>query len=411
MEAIIERCCGLDVHPATVVACVLIGSADQRAKKQVRTFGTTTRELMDLGAWLREQGCTHVAMEGTGVYWKPVHIVLDDGTLSLVVGNARHIKKVPGRKTDVLDSEWIAQLLRHGLIKSSFVPPKPIQQLRDLVRYRKKLVQTRTTERNRAQKLLESANIKLASVLSDVFGTSGMAMLRALLEGDQTPAQIAQCARGRARGKLVELEAALEGRFEEHHRFILRLQLSRLERVEADIDMLDSRIEAQLAPWKEQRALLQTIPGVSRVASAQIVAEIGVDMSAFEDEAHLASWAGVCPGSHESAGKNKSGRLRKGNRHLTSALVEAAQAAARSTRTYLRDKFHKLRVRRGHKRAVIAIAHKILIAAYRILRDMLPYRELGDGYLDSRSQRTVVGSLVHRLKRMGYDVALTKPAT
>jgi transposase len=411
MEAIIERCCGLDVHQATVVACVIVGSADRRAQKQVRTFGTTTRELLELGTWLREQGCTHAAMEGTGVYWKPVHAVLDDGALSLVVANARHIKKVPGRKTDVLDSEWIAQLLRHGLIKSSFVPPKPIQQLRDLVRYRKKLVQTRSTERNRAQKLLESANIKLASVLSDVFGTSGMEMLRALLEGVQTPAQIAQCARGRARSKLEALEAALEGRFEEHHRFVLRLQLGRLERVDADIETLDARIEAQLATWKEQRALLQTIPGVSRVASAQIVAEIGVDMSAFDDAAHLASWAGICPGSHESAGKNRSGKLRKGNRHLTVALVEAAQAAARSTRTYLRDKFHKLRVRRGYKRAVIAIAHKILIAAYRILRDMVPYRELGEGYLDSRSQRTVVGSLVHRLKRMGYEVALTKPAT
>ena len=411
MEAIIERCAGLDVHQATVVACVLVGSAHQRVKKQVRTFGTTTRELMGLGAWLREHGCTHVAMEGTGVYWKPVHVVLDDGTLSLVVGNARHIKKVPGRKTDVLDSEWIAQLLRHGLIKSSFVPPKPIQQLRDLVRYRKKLVQSRTTERNRAQKLLESANIKLASVLSDVFGTSGIAMLRALLEGDQTPAQIAQCARGRARSKLAELEAALEGRFDEHHRFILRLQLDRLDRVEADITALDARIDAQLAPWQKQRELLRSIPGVDRAASAQIIAEIGVDMSAFDDAHHLASWGGVCPGSHESAGKNKSGKLRKGNRHLTSALVEAAQAAARSTRTYLRDKFHKIRVRRGYKRAVIAIAHKILIAAYRILRDMVPYRELGDGYLDSRSQRTVVGSLVHRLKRLGYDVALTKPAT
>lgn len=409
MEAIVERACGLDVHQASVVACVLLGRANERPKKQVRTFGTTTRELLELTAWLRECGCTQVGMEGTGVYWKPVYAVLEDGPWSIVVGNARHIKKVPGRKTDVLDSEWIADLLRHGLIKSSFVPPKPIAQLRDLVRYRKKLVQSRSAERNRVQGLLEQANIKLASVLSDVFGVSGMAMLRALLDGERSPRELAELAKGAARTKRDALVDALEGRIEEHHRFLLRMQLDRLEQVDRDIDALDARIEAQLAPLREERALLRTIPGVKDIASAQIIAELGTDMSVFQSDAHAASWAGVCPGNHESAGKRKSGTPRKGNVHLTVALVEAAQSAIK-VKGYLRDKFHKLKVRRGYKRAIFAIAHKILIAAYRILRDRVPFRDLGETYLDSRDERVVVRSLVGRLERLGYAVELAKTA-
>ena len=299
MEPIIERCCGLDVHQASVVACMLIGTPDRKPKKEVRTFGTKTRELMELRDWLRENDCSHVGMEATGVYWKPVHAVIEDD-FEVVVGNAHHIKNVPGHKTDVKDSEWIADLLRHGLIAKSFVPPKPIRELRDLLRYRRKLVENRSAERNRLQKLLETANIKLASVASDVFGVSGMAMLKALVRGDATPAEMAQLAKKRLRQKLGELELALEGKLEEHHRFILQMQLARLEQLDEHVGKLDARIDAQLAPYQEQRERLAHIPGVDRVLGAVIIAELGVDMSVFKSPSHLAAWAGVCPGNNET---------------------------------------------------------------------------------------------------------------
>lgn len=403
MEVVLDSCCGLDVHQATVVACVLVGSS-----KHVRTFATTTRALLELGEWLVELGCKQVAMEGTGVYWKPVYAVLEGHGFALIVANARHIKKVPGRKTDVSDAEWIAKLLRHGLLKSSFVPPRPIAQLRDLTRYRKKLVQARTAERNRTQRLLETANIKLATVLSDVFGKSGMDMLRALLDGTKLPTEMAQLARGKARAKLADLEIALEGRFDEHHRFLLGLQVRRLDAVEADIAAVDERIDAQLATMVTERARLQTIPGVDRVTSAELLAELGPDMSVFDGAPQLASWAGVCPGSCESAGKNKTGKLRKGNRHLTTALVEAAQAAVKKKHSYLRAKFHRLKARRGYKRALIAIAHKILLAAFHILRDGLDYKDLGPAYLDQLTEKRTVRGLVGRLERLGYAVTFEK---
>lgn len=402
MDLVLERCCGLDVHQATVVACALVGNT-----KYVRTFGTTTRELLELTDWLKELDCQQVAMEGTGVYWKPVYAVLEGCGFGLVVANARHIKKVPGRKTDVSDAEWIAKLLQHGLLRSSFVPPKSILELRDLTRYRRKLVQSRTAERNRTQKLLESANIKLATVLSDVFGKSGMAMLRALLDG-KPAGEIAQLARGRARAKLKELEVALEGRFNEHHRFMLELQLTRLEQVDKDIASVEERVEDRLGAYSAERTRLQTIPGIRRVNSAEMLAEIGADMSAFGSAAQLASWAGVCPGSCESAGKNKSGKLRKGNLHLTSALVEAAQAAVGKKNSYLQAKFHRLKARRGYKRALMAIAHKILVAAFHILRDGVDYRDLGPAYLDEVNERRTVKGLVARLERLGYAVDLAK---
>jgi transposase len=295
------------------------------------------------------------------------------------------------------------------LLKSSFVPPKPIAQLRDLTRYRKKLVQARTAERNRTQRLLETANIKLATVLSDVFGKSGMQMLRALLEGKMSSTEIAQLACGKARSKLVELETALEGRFDEHHRFLLDLQLKRLEAVDQDIAVVDTRIDAQFATMAQERARLQTIPGVDRVASAQLLGELGLDMSVFDGAPQLASWAGVCPGSCESAGKNKTGKLRKGNIHLTTALVEAAQAAVRKKNSYLRAKFHRLKARRGYKRAIVAIAHKILLATFHILRDAVDYKDLGPTYLDELNEKRTVRGLVGRLQHLGYVVALEKP--
>jgi transposase len=409
MDAIVERCCGLDVHQATVVACLLVGGAHQRPRKEVRSFGTKTRELMELRDWLRENGCTRIGMEATGVYWKPVHAVLEDD-FELVVGNAHHIKNVPGRKTDVKDSEWIANLLRHGLIAKSFVPPKPIRELRDLLRYRRKLVENRSAERNRLLKLLETANIKLASVASDVFGVSGMAMLKALVRGEATPKEMAQAAKGLLRKKLAELELALEGRVEEHHRFVLEMQLSRLEQLDEHVAKLDARIDAKLEPYREQHRRLTGIPGIDRVVAAVLIAELGVDMSVFKSAKHLAAWAGVCPGNNESAGKRKRQDARKGNVHLMTALVEAAHNAARKKGSYLKDKFFRIKARRGHLRAAFAIGHKILKAVYVMLSTGVEYQDLGEAYLDKVDAQRVKANLVRRLERLGFEVTITKCA-
>ena len=340
MQTLVERGCGLDVHQATVVACLLIVRKDGRVQKQLRTFGTTTRELLSLREWLLSEGCTQVALESTGVYWKPVYAILE-GAFQIVVANAQHVKKVPGRKTDVKDAEWIADLLCHGLLRSSFVPPQPIRELRDLTRYRRKLVESRSAERNRLLKVLETANIKLASVATDVFVTSGRLMLRALIEGKATPQEMADLAKKKLRSKIPQLELALEGKLEEHHRFLLKLQLDRLESVESDLAALEQRIQEKLQPYAAQLALLQQIPGVERTLAAVIIAELGVDMTVFQSVSQLASWAGVCPGNNESAGKRKSSRIPKGNVYLKTALVEAANSAARAKGTYLRDKFYR----------------------------------------------------------------------
>lgn len=406
MQTLVERGCGLDVHQATVVACLLVVQKDGRVQKQMRTFGTTTRELVGLRDWLCAEGCTHLAMESTGVYWKPVYAVLQ-GELEIVVANAQHVKKVPGRKTDVKDAEWLADLLCHGLLRPSFVPPQPIRELRDLTRYRRKLVQSQAAERNRLLKLLESANIKLASVATDVFGVSGRLMLRALIEGQASPKEMAQLAKNKLRNKIPELELALEGRIEEHHRFLLKLQLHRLQSVEKDIEVLQQRIQQKLQPYTAQLALLDQIPGVDWTLAALIIAELGVDMSVFENVSQLASWAGVCPGNNQSAGKRKSSRIPKGNVYLKTALVEAAHSAAKTKGTYLRDKFYRLKARRGYKRAAVAIAHKILLAIYHMLSQQVSYNDLGDLYLDKLNKHHLTRNLVHRLERLGYAVTLT----
>src|SRR5215203_4611755 len=304
MEALLERCAGLDVHQASVVCCVLIGAPGRRPQKLLRRFGTTTRELKALRAWLAEHDVTHVGMESTGVYWKPVYAVLE-GSFDLAVGNAHHIKNVPGRKTDVKDAEWIAQLVRHGLVAKSFVPPPAIRDLRELLRHRRALIETRTAARNRVLKLLEGANVKLSGVASDVFGVSGWAMLEALAAGTSAPAEMAGLARGRMRRKAAELEAALEGRVREHQRFLLGMQLRGLEAIERDLEALDARIEAQLEPFRAQHRLLMQIPGVDRLTAAVILAEIGTDMDSFATAQRLAAWAGLAPGNYESAGKPK----------------------------------------------------------------------------------------------------------
>jgi transposase len=406
MQVLVERGCGLDVHQATVVACLLKVEKDGRVHKHMRSFGTTTRELMCLREWLISEGCTHLGMESTGVYWKPVYAVLE-GALEIVVANAQHVKKVPGRKTDVKDAEWLADLLCHGLLRPSFVPPKPIRELRDLTRYRSKLVQSQAAERNRLLKLLETANVKLSSVATDVFGVSGRLMLRALIEGKTSPREMAELAKKKLRSKIPQLEMALEGRIEEHHRFLLKLQLDRLEAVEKDLEILEQRIQHKLEPYAPQLALLDEIPGVDWTLSAVIIAELGVDMSVFENVSQLTSWAGVCPGNNESAGKRKSSRIPKGNVYLKTALVEAANCAAKTKGTYLRDKFYRLKARRGYKRAAVAIAHKILVAIYHMLSQQVSYNDLGDLYLDNINKKHLTRNLVHRLERLGYAVTLT----
>jgi transposase len=409
MEAIIERVAGLDVHQATVVACVIVGSANTRPRKVVRTFRTFTADLLALSDWLLSEGVTHVGMEGTGVYWKPVYTVLE-GNFHLIVGNAQHIKNVPGRKTDVKDSEWLADLVRHGLIAASFVPPKPIRELRDLVRYRRKLVEARSAERNRLLKLLESAGIKLSSVATNAFGVSGMAMLRALIDGQLSPAEMARLAKGKLRAKIESLQLALQGQVAEHHRAVLRLQLQRLEHTDADLQQLDALIEERLVPYADAVSALRTLPGVERVVAATIVAELGTDMTVFHSPQHLASWAGLCPGNFESAGKRSSSRTLAGNIGLKTALVEAANAAVKKRDTYLKDKFGKLRARRGHKRAIIAIAHKLLIAAFHILSTGQPYQDLGGTYLDLRNAKRTRNHLIRRLEHLGYTVELRPTA-
>jgi transposase len=405
MDVIVERCAGLDVHQASVVACVLIGQPGRRPRKEVRSFGTMTRDLEALRGWLEELGVSHVGMESTGVYWRPVHAILED-RFTLIVGNAHHIKAVPGRKTDVKDAEWLADLVRHGLIKASFVPPPAIRELRDLVRLRRSLVEARATERNRTLKLLETANIKLASVATDVFGASGMAMLEALAENKAAPAEMAELARGTLRRKREPLAWALEGRMTEHHRYVLAFHLRRLAAIEVDLRALDARIEEQVRPFQAQQQLLQQIPGVDALVAATIIAEIGIDMSVFGNARRLAAWAGVCPGNHESAGRRKSGTTRRGNVHLKTALVTAAVCASRTKGTYYKDKYHRLRARRGRLRAAMAIAHKILIAAYHMLAGGVPYRELGEAFLDQQARHRTVRHLLHRLNHLGYDVML-----
>lgn len=409
MEVLIERCCGLDVHQAKIVACLLVGAPERKLTKQVRTFGTMHDDLQALHNWLTDNGCTHVAMESTGVYWVPVYEALEDH-FELIVGNAMHIKNVPGRKTDVNDSQWLAELVRHGLIAKSFVPPKDIRELRELVRYRRKLVEAQADERNRLQRLLESADVKLASVASDVLGVSGRRMLRALIEGKSTPLEMAELARAGLRKKLPELRRALSGQLTDTDRFLLQMQLDRVEQIEADIDKLDQRLDEHLKPYQEQHTRLQQIPGVDRVTACTIIAELGADMTVFPTAQQAAAWAGVCPGNNESAGKSKKSACRKGNVHLKTALVQAAMCASRKKKSYLKAKYWKLKAKRGPKRAAVAIAHKILLAAYHMLRNGTDYRELGEDYQDTQGIERKRQNLVRQLEGIGFEVTLKKRA-
>lgn len=409
MERLYERCCGLDVHMKRVVACLRVPGPRHHRRGEVRTFGTTTGELLRLADWLTETGCTHVAMESTGVYWKPVFNVLE-GVCEVLLVNAQHIKALPGRKTDVKDCEWIAELLEHGLLKASFIPPEPIRDLRDLTRYRKTLIRERASQVNRVQKLLETANIKLASVATDVMGASGRAMLKALISGQRDAEQLAQLAKGTLCAKRGDLAEALSGRFREHHAFMLQQMMSHIEELERRIEACSLRVEECMAPFVAERTLLQTIPGVGRITAEVLVAEMGVDMTRFPSASHFASWAGLCPGNHESAGKRKSGRTRKGNVWLNTGLVEAALAAKKQRNTYFAALGRRVGARRGAKRATIAVAHSIGIAAWHILAGAQPYRDLGPHHFDKLATDRQRRYHVRRLRDLGFTVSLVPAA-
>jgi transposase len=358
-----------------------------------------------LSDWLMGHGVTHVAMESTGEYWKPVFNILENNFEVLLV-NAQHLSRVPGRKTDQSDAEWIAELLQHGLLKASFIPPVGQRELRELTRFRATFVRERATLVNRVQKVLESANIKLASVASDVLGVSGRAMLEALIEGQASPEQMAELAKGQLRNKREELVRALEGRVKPHHRFVLTELLCQIDSLEETIARFDQEIADYCRPFEEAVVLLDTIPGVARATAEAIVAEIGTDMRRFPTADHLASWAGVAPGNHESAGKRHSGRTRQGNKPLGAALNQAANAASRTKNTYLSAQYHRLAPRRGKKKAIVALMHSILVMSYHMIQRKEPYQELGGNYFDQRSPEVTANRLVKRLERLGFQVSL-----
>lgn len=409
MEPVITHGAGLDVHQATVVATVRVPKADGGRLVETRTFGTMTPDLLALRDWLQAHGVTHVAMESTGVYWRPIYYVLED-TCTLLLINMQHLKHVPGRKTDVKDSEWLAQLLECGLLRSSLVPPPPIRELRDLTRYRKHQIAERTQEINRLHRILQDAGVKLATVVSDVMGVSGRAMLQALVAGDTDAEALAELARGRLRQKLPLLRRALQGQFRRHHALLVGQMLSKIEFLEELIATLTTEIDERLAPFAATLARLDTIPGVDRRSATAILVETSGEMARFPTAGHLCSWATVCPGQDESAGKRRSGRTRKGNRYLKAALVEAALGAMRAKDTALQARYFRVRRHRGHKKAVLAVGHQILEIAYYVMRDEVTYHELGADYFDRRHRDRTKLRCLRQLEALGYRVTLDDPS-
>lgn len=407
MNPIIDCCAGLDVHQATVMATVRTPADTGERRGTTKEFSTTTVDLLTLRDWLRAYGVTHVAMESTGVYWKPVYYVLED-EFSLLLVNAQHVKRVPGRKTDVKDSEWLAQLLECGLLQGSFVPPQPIRDLRDLTRYRKHQIRDRAREVNRLHRLLEDAGVKLSSVATDVMGVSGRAMLDALLHGTTDAATLADLARGKLRRKLPALRDALQGRFRQHHAALLGQILAKIDFLDEAIDTLTADIDRLVLPFEGMLTKLDTIPGINRKSAIGLVAETGGDMRRFPTAAHLCSWSAMCPGQNESAGKRQSGKTRSGNAYLRTALIEAGLAATRAKGTALQARYLRVRRNRGHKKAVVATAHQILEIAYYIMRDGTTYHELGADYFDRRHRARNVDRHVRHLKQLGYQVLLVE---
>src|ERR1700736_5598547 len=410
MELLHPRCCGLDVHKETVVACLRLASNGE-VTTEVRTFQTTTAALLRLSEWLAANNCTHVAMEATGVYWKPVWHILDDGEFELVLANAAHVKNVPGRKTDVNDAMWLAELLAHGLIRASFVPDTQTQEMRNLLRTRKQLVREQSSHVLRVQKTLEDANIKLDSVLSDLMGTSGRAMIEALIAGEANPAKLASLAHRRGNTTYAGLREALRGRVTKHHRFLLRLHLNQIDALDAAIATIDRQVEAGIAPFRAAVEQVSSVPGIRDIGAHVIVSEIGTDMSRFPSEGHLISWAGLCPRNDESAGKRRSNRLRKGAPWLKTTLVQCAWAAVKKKNSYLQAQFYRIKARRGPKKAIMAVAASILTAIYHMLKDGTMYQDLGCNHFDRRSTEQQKKRLVKRLADLGYAVEIKPLAT
>ncbi len=441
MQITYTHAAGLDVHKKTVVACIFTPGHTGKPHKEIRTFGTMTQDLLALVDWLTAHGITHIAMESTGEFWKPVYNLLE-GSFTVVVANAQHIKTVPGRKTDVKDAEWIADLLRHGLLKASFIPPLPQRDLRDLTRQRINLVQERARVVNQLQKVLEWANIKLTSVVSDVMGVSARAMLAAIIGGEADQSVLAELAQGRLRAKQAELERALEGHVRPHHRFMLVQHLSHIDFLEGQIAEFDHQITAAIeaqspppsppsnasdqepamggepsaadtsataVPWEEAVTLLDSAPGIGRTLAEQIIAEVGTDMARFPSEGHLASWAKVCPGNHESAGKRHSGKTGKGSRWMRTASVQAAWAAVKVKDSHLAAVYRRLAVRRGKHKAIMAVAHRLLVAIYHMLKERMPYREIGTAPQSETAKRKVVERLQRQIEKLGYTAEVKAP--
>lgn len=409
MRIVYKRCCGLDVHKKVIVACLLLLEPDGELRKEIRKFGTMTEDLLALLDWLQQAGCTHVAMESTGVYWKPIYNILE-GHLEVVVVNAQHLKGVPGRKTDVLDAEWLAECFQLGLLKASFIPPAPVRELRDLTRYRTSLIRERARTANRLQKVLEDANIKLAGVVTDIQGVSAWAMLQAIVEGNTDPEAMANLAKGLLRKKRPQLVSALSGRVKPHHRFLIAEHLSQIEYLQEAIQRIGAEVEERLRPFELQVKRLDSIPGISRQIAEVLLAEIGWDMSRFPTDKHLASWAGMCPGNNESAGKRRNGKTRKGSRWLRHALIEAAHGAARTKNKYLKSHYHRVAAHRGKKKALVAVGHSILIISYHLITRGQEYTDLGTNYFDERDRNAVQRRCVKRLEKLGFKVEL-QPTT
>ena len=400
-----KRCAAIDVHKKTAVVTIMITEADGSVQEHLKTFSTMTADLLALDDWLRRHKVEVVAMESTGVYWRPIFNLLEDGRTIILV-NAQHMKAVPGRKTDRNDSQWLADLLRLGLLKASFIPPKPIRELRELTRYRKSLVEERAREINRLQKVLETANIKLASVATDVLGKSGRDMLEAILGGQNDPEILAELARGRLRAKLPDLRHALDGRVQPHHRLLLTHILAHIDFLEESLAQLEPEIEQYLAPFEEAMELVQSLVGIAETAAASIIAEIGIDMTRFASDKHIASWAGICPGNKQSGGKRLSGKTTKGNPYLRATLYEVAWAISRTKDNYLSAFYHRMARRLGKKKAITALAHKVLVIIYHILLTKKPYTDLGADYFDQKDRGRIERHHVHRLEQLGYAVTL-----
>jgi transposase len=410
MNIVTERCAGLDIAKEEVVACVRVPDGSRGRRQEVRTFQSFTSRLEALADWLSEERVSQVVMEATGQYWKPVWYVLEERGFDLLLVNARHVKILPGRKTDVSDAAWLAELLEHGLLRGSFVPPAPIRELRDLTRYRKRLVQAHTSECQRIQKTLEDAGVKLDSVASDVLGASGRAMLFALVAGERDPEVLAELAKGKLRKKIPALRQALQGRFRDHHALLVRLFLEHVDQLERSIAELDEAVDQAIAPFAEARDHLDTIVGVGKRAAECIIAEIGIDMSAFPSAAHLASWAGMSPGNNATGGKRRSGKTRKGNRWLGEILTECAWATAHTRGTYLGAQFWRVARRAGKKRAAVAVGHSILVIVWHLLNDERDYEDLGGDYFVQRDTDRLRQRAISQLQALGYHVTLEAAA-